>query len=336
MPASPDTEWYRFGDGLLGLQSEDDPLRDRFRTVFGECSVPEGSEGGLPQVVCRVSTTSEGLAIVHFDDPQPLDAAHFAVTLFADRAYRVEAEGGGWAVVSSGTDGPTTGVAFRGDVAVAPPSASWRPLVGNLAVNRVLRLQDDVLFLHAASAVVADKGLLLAGEKRAGKTTVSTSLAARGHGFLGDELSAVRLSTRRMLPFRRAISFREGPRSAAVSEALAGDPRPVVEHYPDGEPRRRALPRDLFPDAPAPAADLGAVFFLRSFGKEARAEPFTPAAADAGLLSPFASSLWSVPNGLRSMRLGRLLAGSTCYHLDVGSPDQTADLIEKIMEDECP
>ena len=212
MPDTPTTDWYLFGDGLLGVRSEDAPFQDRFRTIFAECAVSDGPTGTLPRVVCSVEHARDAaLTLVHFDDPQPLDAARFATSVFADRAYRVEAESGGWTIVGrpDGDDGAS--IAFRHDAAVAQRDGPWQPLLGNLALNRVLRLQPDVLFLHAAAAVVGGKGLLLAGPKKSGKTTLSTALAARGHGFLGDELSAIRMSTREMLPFRRAMSLSRGP-----------------------------------------------------------------------------------------------------------------------------
>lgn len=334
MSGPPTTEWYQFGDGLLGVRSDDAPFRDRFRTVFAECAVRGDVSPTSPRVLCTVSNVSPAeLAVIHFDDPEPLDAARFATTLFADRAYTVEAEASGWSLVGSDPRGGAVGIAFKDALAVAPQTSRWQPLLGNLALNRVLRLQEDVLFLHAASVVIGSKGVLLTGPKHGGKTTLSTALAARGHGFLGDELSAVRISTRQMLPFRRAISFREGPRSAAVDAALASEPDPVIEEYPDGAPRRRALPRDLFPGAAAPSATLEAIFVLRSFAGRARVEPFVPAAAEARVLAPFASSLWGVPEALRAMRMGALMAASSCYYLDAGTPDETADLIERITED---
>lgn len=332
MSGSPETEWYRFGDGLLGVCSEDVPFRDRFRTVFAECATRDEVTETSPRVLCTVSKARPaGLTVVHFDDPQPLDAARFATTLFEDRTYTVGGHSHGWSIV--GLAGAEHGIAFRGPTALAEPESGWQALLGNLAVNRVLRLQSDVLFLHAASVVIEGKGAILTAPKLGGKTTLSTALAARGHGFLGDELAAVRMSDRGMLPFRRAISFREGPRSAAVDAALQRDPEPTLEEYPDGEPRRRALARDLFPEAPAPAASLEAIFVLRSLADRATVERFLPSAGDARLLAPFPSSLWSVPEALRAIRMGAMMAATACFHVDAGTPDETADLIERTMED---
>jgi hypothetical protein len=286
--------------------------------------------------VCTVrAAPGAPLAVVHFDDPEPLDAARFAVSLFGDRSYAIVGSARGWSIVAGDAVGEATTIAFRDAAAVAPRETEWQPLLGNLAFSRVLRLQRGVGFLHAASVVVAGGGALLCGPKGAGKTTLSTALAARGHGFLGDEISAVRLTTRELLPFRRAIAIRDGPRAVAVDAALERDPSPVFERYPDGLPRRRATPRDLFPGAPATGAPLRAVFVLRSLGGTARAERFTPAPTDVSALGPLASSLWTLPAGVRVVKFGALLSGSACYHLDAGTPDETTALVERVMEDVC-
>lgn len=318
------------------MRSFDASLRDRFRTVFPECSVPE-SEVGAPRVLCSVDpTAAPGLTTVHFDDPQELDAARFVTVLFADRHYHIEAQAGEWTLVGSDAPGAAAGIAMRGPSAVVAADTPWQPLIGNVALNRVLRLQRDVVFLHAGAVAIGGQGVLLTGPKHSGKTSMSAALAARGHSFLGDELSAIRLSDRTMVPFRRTLSFREGPMAASVRAALDRVQDPVREVYPDGTPRTRVSAAALFPGNEPAEAPLRAIFVLRSFVRQTRIERFTPTPADTGVLAPFVSSLWGLPPGLRAMKLAALLAGSACYHLDAGDPESAAAAIEEILEDGCP
>src|SRR6185436_16032492 len=105
---------------------------------------------------------------------------------------------------------------------------------------------------HAASVVVAGRGLLVVGPKASGKTTTALTLASRGHAFLGDEIAAV-CEDRKMLPFRRAASIRTGMRGARVAQRL-GDGAFPAETFPDGSARVLANVAELFPSAAAAAS----------------------------------------------------------------------------------
>jgi hypothetical protein len=189
-----------------------------------------------------------------------------------------------------------------------------------------------VLFFHAGSACIGREGLLLMGPKGAGKTTLTLTLAARGHGFLGDEVGAVHVRDGRLLPFRRAAAIRTGLRARALDARLA-ERRFPSETFPDGSLRTLASVAELFPQAPVTEAPLSRVFFLRGFAAHARAEPFEFGREHLALLTPLGSTLWGQPGGLRLLQLSRLLAGTRCYHLEAGLPDETADLLESLCKE---
>src|SRR5205823_3446641 len=131
--------------------------------------------------------------------------------------------------------------------------------------HRVLRLQRDVFFFHAASASIDGRGLLLVGPKESGKTTLSMALADHGHAFFGDEVAAVRRETLELLPFRRRLSIRNGPASSGVERALARTPFPVAQ-LGDGTARTHAQPLDVLPAVPVGPVRISTIFFLRSKG----------------------------------------------------------------------
>jgi hypothetical protein len=63
-------------------------------------------------------------------------------------------------------------------------------------------------------------------------------------------------------------------------------------------------------------------------------EPIVPQARHLSLLSPLAPSLWEASPGHRAIEFLKLLANAQCFYLDVGgSPDDTADLVEKTVEE---
>jgi hypothetical protein len=328
------TTRYRFGLGVLELDCDDAGLNRRFGELYpeGEMSADEAAPG--PRVRCAVRSIDDPAVVaIRFDDPEALDPIHFCSTLFPDRNYVAGPAGpDGWCTLSIKDEPDRPLIAMKGHGAMADRCRAWQPLVANLGLNRLLRLQRDVLFFHAGTACVAGQGLMLIGPKGSGKTTLSLTLAARGHGFLGDEVAAVRVGDGRLLPFRRAAAIREGVRARALDRRLASGEFPS-ETFPDGSLRTLASVAELFPAAPVADACLSRVFFLSGFRERPRAAAFEFGREHVPLLTPLGSTLWGQPGGLRLLQLSRLLAGVRCYHLEPGLPDETADLLESLCKE---
>lgn len=303
---------FQLGDASLTLRG-DPLLRDRFRIILGDCASPVPAS---VNVDCDV--TSDG--VLSFAYPgQRLDLAQVLESVAetredADVAWRTEGDS----------------IAFEG-------AGEWRGLAANAAINVAFAVQPGVFFFHAASVAIRGRGVMLAGAKGSGKSTLSLALAARQNTLLGDEMAAVRIASNELLPLRRAASIREGIRSAAIDERLAHVPS-HEERYPDGSRRLRIRISDLFPSSEARPVPLGAILFLRSFSDRPRAERFTPSFADTTLLQPL-GAMWQ-SDAARRFRLIRLLSAVPCYHLDAAAPDATAahmiSLIPEATEDPCP
>ena len=77
-------------------------------------------------------------------------------------------------------------------------------------------VQTGMLFLHAGSVGVGGAAALLIAPTGGGKSTTALAVAQRGHAFLGDDVAAVRLATRELLPFPRSAGLREGPLAASL------------------------------------------------------------------------------------------------------------------------
>src|SRR5262249_6488030 len=101
-PNSRRTSRYRFAEGCLFLDCEDEALLRRFQEIY-----PEGAEDGAPhaqsQVTCVVRAHDhEDLAAVIFQDPEPLDSFAFCRALFPDRGYLEGPAGAdGWRTIAS-------------------------------------------------------------------------------------------------------------------------------------------------------------------------------------------------------------------------------------------
>jgi hypothetical protein len=320
---------YRFGVGHLELDSDDALLNRRFSTLYPEGASNGSANGSGARVGCSVRSLEDPrVTAVRFLDPEPLDPIEFCEALFPNRDYVPgPPAAAGWRTIALGNAPGRPIVAMNENRALVDRDGAWQALIANVALNRLLRLQRELVFFHAGSVSVCGKGMLFMGPKGSGKTTLSLTLASRGHAFLGDEIAAVRIADRRMFPFRRAASIRSGLRADAVNSRLSENDYPA-ETFPDGSPRILANVADLFPRAAASEATLASLFFLRRFASRPRIERFEFGREHFAGLTPLGSSLWGIPGGLRMLHLSRLVKDVQCHYLDPGNPDETADLIE--------
>jgi hypothetical protein len=302
---TPHKERFKLGDASLNL-SGDSLLCERFLAIVGDCSIE--SSAGLPVVNCVA--TPEGSIELTYPGPRR-NLGQFLDTV---------APSGSWSI--------------RGDTVQFAADSNWRAYASNCAINLTFAIQPDVLFFHAASVAIGGRGLLIAGEKGAGKSTLSLALGARGHDLLGDEIAATRVSNRQLIPLRRSVSIREGARSALVEARLRDVPR-LEEAYPDGSRRLRVRLSDLFPEQRPEDTPMDAMVFLRSFTSQTRLERFKPSFEHTALLQPLATPLWE--NGVHAaqrFRILRLLATSRCGFLDAGPIEESVLEIERFMEEQ--
>lgn len=325
---------YQFADALLELDVDDLGFYQRFQQAYGECAIaPQAMRTTHTRVRCTVRRLAESHAVwFAFDDSDRLDLVDFSLRVMPGRGYgEIPSELEGWRFLAHPANPGVPFMVAQGQQGFVDLCQPWHTFIGSCAVNRVLRQQPEVLFLHAASIGLGDVGTLLLGPKGAGKSTTALTLAARGQPFLGDEIAAVRRSTRELVPVRRSASIRPGPRAQAVELALQNGAC-LPEVYPDGSTRLRAPVQELFPDAVACCLPLQQALFLRHFAPRPRLEPFTFTLHHVGRLEPLSCTLWGVAPGSQLMALLALFTQLRCYFLDLGEPDATADLLESLRE----
>lgn len=322
-------DWYRLGHGYLVIRSEHLPFQSQFKRLFSGCLVPPVADATATVVRCDVAVHGDE-SIIRFDDPEPLDIVAFAGQLFVDRGVRERAAGApGERAFGLASEFGDVVVRVREDALVADNRQAWEWLAGNIAVHRVLRLQPNLAVLHAGAVAIGNAGVMIAGEKASGKTTLSLSLAARGHGFLADEMAALTLDTRELVPMRRSVSIRPGPGSRLVAAAVSASAL-APEDFPGG-PRVRIPIERLFPGNVAAPIRLSAILFLRRIQSTPALQPMPPHRDNLRFLTPVASTMWGQPPMLRAIRLLGILSGARCFWLDAGDPDETAELVERTM-----
>ena len=333
LPVLRDEEWYRIGDGYLGVAAAAGPFRDRLRTLFRECAVPAPESGALPRVAVTVRSSPDGAySLITFDDPEPLDQFAFALELFPERGYRaIAAPSIDWKILGVAASGGLEAVAFSGAHLLARRGAPWPSLAGSLAFSRLIRLQKELLFFHAGSIGIRGAGVLLIGPKGSGKTTLSLALAARGHDFLGDEMAGVRVGSLELVPVRRSLAVRDGVRAPDVSQALERVGAPY-EPFPDGTERRRAYAAELFPGIAAPSTPLRDIVFLSGFGDRPQLQPAAAGREQLGMLTPLGATMWGANPMRRARDLLSVVTRARCWTLRAGAPEETAVLLEKSLE----
>jgi hypothetical protein len=308
---------------------------DRLRLIYAECEVGKDSIHPV-SLVCHINVFGDSeLVTATLQDSVPLAQIDFNLSLFPDRRYlRAASHPSGQNVIVHVASPEKPFAWFHGDdVVVLDRNQPWEAFLGHYMVHRLLRLQPHILFFHASSASVRGQGLLFGGFENSGKTTISLSLAARGHGFLGDDIAAIRQADYHLLPVRRSASIRPGPSASGLQEQLqlSGFPQ---ERYSDGQIRTRAAVGKLFPLSTNHPVPLRHAFFLRGFSDTPRVESVPGSMDLVRWLTPLGSTLWGVSGGKRLMDFFRLLSHVQCHFLTHGrTPEETACVVEKVVEE---
>ena len=313
---------YALGDAVLSVWTDDPAFHDRFQANYAECVVTASDQDA--DVVVRVRTLEDGIALATFDDGLAAAPPGFPAIFLPARLSERPVRRAGWTLAE--LDHPVGRVAFSQQGVAADPASPWEALIASVAVNRVLSAQPQIMFFHGAAARVNGKGVLLLGVSGAGKTSVSLALAARGHDFYGDDIVGVQLDSGAMVPLRRAAHVRAGPAASEVTEAIA---RSNVSS--EGQ-RRLADVSRLFPQAGAAAAALDITVCLRDFTESTRLTPFSPTSQDLRWVTPHAGSLHAGRPAERIMRVLSVLSPSPCFFLDSASPESAADALERLTE----
>jgi hypothetical protein len=305
--ALPSAGVFRFGRLTASVRSNDATFAWRFGRIFHDCREQDAFAGASSELAVFVPREGEHV-VARISGHQKLDAEVSQALL------------------------PGVAISSCGDRIVIAKRAAWPIFLSHYFVHHVMALQTDVLFLHGATVDVGGRGLFLGGGKGAGKSTLALALGARGHCILGDEVAAIQAADLECLPFRRAVSIREGPQARAVQDFLAkwgAEP----EQLADGTTRRRVPISEIFPESRPRGVKLDTAVFLRGFGGRQEVEPLEFAPRHAEWLGPLFATFASRPAGLAAIDLIRLFSRTRCYRVMVaGGPEQTAECIEAIVE----
>src|SRR2546429_272211 len=160
-------DWYRIVDGFLGVDSEDLPLRQRFRTLYAELlSEPPSPSEATPWVRCHIQV-QDGLParLVTFTAPSAVAIIDFLLALFSHRGYvEMDHAAGGWrSIAFAGRASPL--LTARGGEGLGGARETWQAPLGDWGGNWGMQLQPQLLFFHPAAVGIRRGGGFVAGGK---------------------------------------------------------------------------------------------------------------------------------------------------------------------------
>jgi hypothetical protein len=312
----------------IAAECDDRSFFPDFFVLFGGPPPRPGSAppGAHLQISLRALADSEyGWFHLRDSTDTPFDCDEFRFALAEDRRIftRKDVDEPGWTCLTlDGAEEPT--FAFKGKDCLFSLGPDWRRAVNWHLFWRFLRTRSDAIFFHASAVGVSGVGTIFVGPSGAGKSTTSVALAARGHDFLSDEVAGYVPATGELIPFRRPVGIKPGPRAHAVVRGLPEAEAARIEQ----EGFSRVDIETLFPVAPAKPLPLQRVIFLRGFAARPDLRRIEPGRAEIAELQPLMSSFLNESHRRRVFDLVRLLGRARVYRLHPGDPDETADYLQ--------
>jgi hypothetical protein len=336
---------YKFGDGYAQIVTDHNQLLKEFEDDYHDCGAALNSASPLPVVRCVARTVPDtSLLALHFSAPSLpsiFDAALSLVRPRLDLRHYDESVSGldGWRLIADCRNSAAPLLVASDDVVLLDTALEPPEFAVNLIVGIVQLAQSSTVFVHGGGVRVGDRGVLITGKSGAGKSTTSAALAGRGHVLLGDETVGLRPDTREIVAFNRNLKIRPGPISLSLEERLS---QMHCEERLDANGTSCAWvrPSMLFAGvAVTREAPLTHVFFLGNMGAHANAERFFPSLNDLDELRALTMSLsavvsWTLSPSRRLLRFARLtelFSMCHCYRLDLGTPDESAAVIERMV-----
>jgi len=316
-------------DQRIAVECDDRSLFSEFFAMFGG-SPPAPRARAIPADIhldIRAHIHPEfGWFRMAGSNDLPIDAQEFSFAIEVGQGTfeLLRVEDAAWKCVAfRGSNIPA--FAFRGRDCLFALGPQWRRSIMWYLFWRLLRIRADAIFFHASALGIFGEGTIFVGPTRGGKSTTSLALAARGHNFLGDEIAGYVPERGELIPFRRPVGIKPGPRATAVERGLARGVAEQIER--DGFVRVDV--DTLFPIAPPVAVPLRRIVFLRGFAERPSLERITPGRTEIAGLQPLMSSFLNAPHSRRVFELARLLSSAKVYQLHLGNPDATAVYLEQ-------
>src|SRR5262245_1215592 len=263
-------------DHRIGIECDDLDLFSEFFLMFGGSEPVRGPLAVPCDIHLRIHSRVHpefGWFRMSGSNDLPVDGAEFRFTVGESNGHfdQLAVPEPGWICFAlRGSNQPR--LAFRDRDCLFALCPEWQRGIMWYLFWRLLRIRSDAIFFHASALGIFGEGTIFVGSAGAGKSTTSLALAARGHGFLSDEVAGYLPATGTLIPFRRPVGIKPGPRCSAVERSLDSELADRIER----EGFIRIDVNKLFRVAEPRPVPLRRIAFLRGFASQPSIERIVP------------------------------------------------------------
>ena len=207
----------------------------------------------------------------------------------------------------------------------------------NIILFNILNLilsYNGMIFIHSASLCYGGKGIILAGEAGAGKSTLSVGLIERGCKFLSDDKSIIHLNNNKaeILSFPEPVSLQEDACNFFVTTRSFAKQKNKLDKY-----KKIFRINSLYCDSVISRCKPGLIIFLhKACGKETFAKKITKKESLARLIGSVSTSF--ITESVVVFKILAELADSAgSYRLALGENiDKSIDTILGLVRSKKP
>jgi len=207
----------------------------------------------------------------------------------------------------------------------------------NIILFNILNLilsYSGMIFIHSASLCYGGKGIILAGEAGAGKSTLSVGLIERGCKFLSDDKSIIHLNNNKaeILSFPEPVSLQEDACSFFTTTRSFAKQKNKLDKY-----KKVFRINSLYCDSAISRCEPGLIIFLhKACGKETSAEKITKKESLAYLIGSVSTS-FITESAVVFKILAELADSAGSYRLALGENiNKSIDIILDLVRSKKP
>ena len=206
------------------------------------------------------------------------------------------------------------------------------PYVSGFLLNYLFDRLQHLHFIHAASLSLRGQGIILVGDGKSGKTSLSVALMKNGFSYLSDEFAVIEPARKQLLAFPKCLYLRDD--TFSFFPDLKARRREERSYHFGDEKRWLIDPKEIFYGKISSKANLRFFVFLHpNFDKPSGLEAIDPVSAFSRLIECSYNLRYQDPvtREKHLLLLLEILGKASCHRLQHGNAQASADLLTDLM-----